>query len=65
MWRNHKYVIQDHVKYMHNYIVKNLRVVNHHYAESFCDIHGTAKYMPPALKEGDEYDQTNWTVSDK
>ena len=65
MWRKHRSVFQDHVKYIHNDIVKHFRVWSLHYAESVCVMHDIDKYQPTPSAKGDGYDQADWTVREK
>ena len=51
MWKKHRSVFQDHVKYIHNDILKPLRVRIIQYAERVCDMHDLEKYLlPPSMK---------------
>ena len=65
MWRKNRITFQDHVKYTHNNIVKTFRVGILQYAERFRDMHGLAKYLPPPLTKGREYDEEYWAVCEK
>ena len=57
MGRKHWSIFQDHVKYIHNDIVKPFRLIILQYAERARDMHNLAKYTPPPSMKGDEYDQ--------
>ena len=61
----HRSIFQDDVKYIHNEILKPFRLIIIHYAEYISKIHGLAKYLPPLLDKGDEYDHADWVVCDK
>ena len=65
MWSKHWSIFQDHMKYIHNKIVKPFRVEIIQYADSFCDMYKLYKYQPPPSKKGDDYDKVDWTVRDK
>ena len=47
MCKKHRRVFQDHVKYIHNDIVKPSRVVILQYTKRVHDIHYIVKYLPP------------------
>ena len=57
--RKRRSIFQDHVKYMHNDIVKPFRKVILQYVEPVREIHNITKFLPPLLKKGDEYDQAD------
>ena len=65
MWSKHRSTFQDHDKYIHNDIVKPFRVVILQYAERVCEMHDLAKYLPPPLTKGQEYNDADWDVCDK
>ena len=65
MWKNHHSELQDHVKYIHNYIVKPFRVGIIWYAESIQEIYDLSKYLPPPLMNGDSHESANWDFCDK
>ena len=65
MWSKHRSTFQDHVKYIHNDIVKPFIVGIIQCTESARDMHDPAKYLPPPLTEGKEYSDADWTVCDK
>ena len=65
MWRKHRSIFKDHVKYIHYDIVKTFRVGILRYAEHVHEMQDLAQYLPPRLKQGDEYDQLDWDVRDK
>ena len=47
MWKKHRSVFQDHVKYIHNDIVKHSRVRIIQYAERALGMNDLAKYLTP------------------
>ena len=49
MWKKHQRFFQDHVKYIHNDIVKPFIVDILQYAEHVCKMHDLAKYLPPSM----------------
>ena len=61
MWRNHRSVYQDHLKYIRNDIVKPLCIKILRYAERVRDMHDLAKYLPTPLMKGDIAEAANWT----
>ena len=65
MWKNCCSIFQDHVKYIHNYIVNTFRVVIIQYAEIIRDIRDLYIFLPPSSKKGDKYDMAYCTVRDK
>ena len=52
MLKRHRIILQDHVKYIHNDIVKPFRVSIIQYAECICEMHDLVKYFPPHSKKG-------------
>ena len=52
MWRKHRSVFYDHVKYIHNDIAKPFRLGIIQYAEYIREMHDIAKYLPPPFEEG-------------
>ena len=65
MWRKHQKTFQDHVKYIHNDIVKSFRVGILQYADCIFKMHELAKYLPPPLTKGRYYNQVDWTDHEK
>ena len=65
MWSKHRITFQDHIKYIHNDILKPFKVVILQYAERVREMRDLAMYLPPPSIKGDEYDQTYWTVHEK
>ena len=65
MWGEHWRVLQDHVKYIHNDIVKPLQFGVLHYAERAQEMHNLVKYLPPPLMKGQEYHKEDWAFRDK
>ena len=53
MWRKHCSLFQDHLKYIHNDIVKPFHVGILRNDECFQDIHELEKYLPPPSVKGD------------
>ena len=62
VWRNHRSVYQDHMKYICNDIVKPFKVKILHYADRVREMHNLAKYLPPPLMKGEIAEAANWTV---
>ena len=58
-------LFQDHVKYIHNDIVKHFRVRILRYAEHVQDMHNLAKYLPPPSMKDKSYKSANWDVRNK
>ena len=65
MWRKHQSVYQDHLKYIHNDIVKPFRVGIIRYAERVQEMHGLAKYLPPPPMKGKNFDEASWKLRNK
>ena len=65
MCRKHRSTFLDHVKYIHNDIAKPLIVGIFHYAERIYEMKYLAKYLPPTLTKGREYDEEYWAVCEK
>ena len=53
IWRKHRSIFQDHVKYMHNDVVNPFRVGILHYSEHILDMHYLTNVLPPPSKKGD------------
>ena len=62
MCKKYYRVFQDHVKYIHNDIVKPFRVRILQYAERVCEMHNLTKYPPPPSMNGGEYDKAYLTI---
>ena len=62
MWRKQRRVYQDHMKYIHNNIVKPFRVKILRYAKRIRYMHDLAKYLPPPSMKGESAEAANWTV---
>ena len=65
MWRKHRSNFQDHVKYIHNEILKPFIVGIIQYADHIHEMHDIGKYLPPSSMKGQEYDEAYWAVRDK
>ena len=65
MWRKHKSVFQDHLKYTHNDIMKPFMVRTLYYDERIHNMHNTAKDLPPLSMKGYAYEKLDWTVHNK
>ena len=53
------------MKYVHNDVVKPLKVKILHYTKRVCNMHDLAKYLPPPLTKGDSSKAANRTVQNK
>ena len=62
MWRKHRIVYQDHMKYIRNDIVKPLKVKMLRYNERILEMNDLAKYLPPPLMKVKSAEAANWTV---
>ena len=65
MWSNHRSVLQYHLKYICNNIVKPFCVGILHYAERVQEMHDLAKYLPPPSMKGESFEEANWKVNKK
>ena len=65
MWRKHHNTFLDHVKYIHNDIVKPFRTRILQCAECVRNIHDLSKYMHPTPKKGGDCNQADWNVCNK
>ena len=65
MWRKHRSVFQDHLKYIRNDIVKPLCVGILRYAKRVQDIHDLVKHLTPPLIKGGFYEASNWKFRNK
>ena len=52
MWRKHRSVFQDHLKYIHNDIVKPFRFGMIHYAKRVEEMHYLENHLTPTLMKG-------------
>ena len=62
MWRKHWGKLQEHVKYIHNGIMKPFRVAILQYPDTVRNMHVLAKYPPPPSIESREYNEAYWSV---
>ena len=65
MQMKHRSIIQDHVNYIHNYIVKPFRVVIIHYSERVHNMHDLVKYLPTPSMKGRDFDEADWDAHGK
>ena len=65
VWKKHRSVFQDHVKYIHNDIVKPFRVVILQYAERVREMHDLENYLPPPSIKGVSFESASWYVQEK
>ena len=65
MCRKHRSVYQDHMKYVHNDIVKPFCVRILCYTKRIRDMHDLAKYPPTPSMKGESYETANWKVRDQ
>ena len=65
MRRKQRSILQDHIKYIHNGIVKPFRVGIIQYTGRVYETHDLAKYLLPPSIEGQEYNTSDWYVRDK
>ena len=59
MWRNHRSVFKDHLKYIRNNIVKQFHFIILRYADHVQDMHDLAKYQLPTLTKGDSFEEAS------
>ena len=62
MWRNHRIVYQDHMKYICNDILKPFRFKIIRYADRVREIHELDKCPPTPLMKGKSTESDSWTV---
>ena len=62
MYRKHRSIYQDHMKYIHNDIVNTLKVKIICYSESVRDMHDLAKYLPPPSMKGNSNEASNFNI---
>ena len=61
----HRSVFQEHVKYIHNDIVKPLRFVILHYSERVHEMHNLEKYLPSILMKVVGTKEAGWDIYEK
>ena len=59
MWRSHRGVFHDDLKYICNDIVKPFRVRIIYYVERVQEMHELVKHLPPPSMKGDCYEVDN------
>ena len=64
MWRKHCSLFQDHVKYIHNDIVKHSRVRILQYAELDREMNDLAKYLTPPQMKSVRFESDRWDICD-
>ena len=62
MWRKHRSVYQDHMKYVRNDIVKPFKVKILRYTDCVDEMHDLAKYLPTYLMKGQSETAAYWSV---
>ena len=62
MWRKHRSVNEDHMKYIRNDIVKPFHVVILCYTERVQDMHDLEKHLTPPEMKSNFYEADNWKV---
>ena len=65
MWMNHWSVYQDHMKYVHNNIVKPFKVKFIYYANRVREMHEIEKYLPPILMKRENAMAANWMTTQR
>ena len=65
MWRKHRSIFQDYLKYIRNNIVKPFCVRICCYAYRVQDMYDLAKNLPPPSMKGNGYKSANWKVCNK
>ena len=65
MWRKHRNVFQEHLKYIHNYILKPYRVGILGYSECSQEIYELENHLPTPLIKGDIFEAASWKAQDK
>ena len=65
MWRNHRGIFQDHLKYILYDIVNIFRVIIIHYDEHVQDMHDLVNHLPTHLMKCGGYEAANWKFCDK
>ena len=64
IWKKYRRFFQDHVKYIHNNIIKPFNVIMLHYVGQIHKMHDIDKQLPPPSKKGDIFDQAYWKFHD-
>ena len=62
MWQKHRSVFQDHVKYIHNNIIKAFRIIILQYDESVLEMNDISKYFIPPYRKVYMLYQIYWRV---
>ena len=57
----HQSVYQDHMKYVHNDILKPFNIKIHRYARRVREMHELAKYLPPPSKNVECAMEDKWS----
>ena len=65
MWRKHRSVYQDHMKYVRNDIVKPFKVKILYYTKHMREMHEIAKYLSPPSMKGESTMTDNWSFRNK
>ena len=58
-------VYHDHMKYVHNKIVKPFKLKILRYAKRVREMHDLEKYLPPPSRKGESVMTSNWIVCNK
>ena len=62
MWRKHRSVYQDNMKYVRNDIVKPFKLKIRRYNERVHEMNELAKYLLPPSMKGKSAEEANWNV---
>ena len=62
MRKKHKSALQGYLKYIHNHLVKNFRVIILQYSKRIHEMHNIANPLPPTSNKIDLFDQAYWRV---
>ena len=65
MWKKHRSVLQDHVKYIQNDIVKTFRSGILQYTKRVHEMHDLKNYLPPLQMKGVSFESARWDACDK
>ena len=65
MWRNHRSIYQDHLKYVRNDIVKPLHAGILRYVDRVLEMNDLAEYLPSPSMKGECYGKDNWKFHDQ
>ena len=65
MWRKHRSVYQDHLRYVRNDTVKSFHVRILRYAERVREMHYSENYSPPPAMKSEGYELDHWKVCDQ